>query len=164
MHLLLLVFPALMAFAAFSDLFTMRISNRLVLITAASFFALALLGGLSIEAIGMHVAVGAIVLAVTFALFAAGWIGGGDAKMAAAIAMWMGFAHVMPFLLYAAALGGVLTLAILVMRSHMLPSALLGVGWVEKLHDPQTGVPYGIALAAAAILVFPQTAIFSALV
>lgn len=159
----LLLFPALMAFTAFSDLFTMRISNRLVLATAAAFPILALIAGLPLEAIGMHAAAGTLVLAVTFAMFAAGWIGGGDAKIAAAIAMWMGFGLVLPFLLYAAILGGVLTLGILIARRYMLPAPLLNVGWIERLHDRATGIPYGIALAVAALLIYPQTAVFQGL-
>lgn len=156
----LFIFPALMAFVAFSDLFTMRISNRLVLITAALFPVAALIAGLPLQDIGLNAAMGLLVLALTFGLFAAGWIGGGDAKIAAAIALWMGPTLVLPFLLYAALIGGVLTLAIIVARGFMLPASLLQVGWIEKLHDKKTGIPYGIALAAAGILVYPQTAIF----
>jgi prepilin peptidase CpaA len=32
------------------------------------------------------------------------------------------------------------------------------MGWVERLHRPEGGVPYGIALAAAALLIYPYTA------
>jgi len=75
----LLLFPALMAFAASSDLLTMTISNRLSLALAGGFFALALVTGMSLPAIGMHVAAGALVLVIAFACFSQGWIGGGDA-------------------------------------------------------------------------------------
>ena len=88
----LLLFPALMAFAASSDLLTMTISNRLSLLLASSFFLLALITGMSFGIIGMHLAAGALVLAVCFGFFAMGWIGGGDAKLAAATALWFGFA------------------------------------------------------------------------
>src|SRR6218665_1627702 len=84
--LALLIFPLLMAFAAFSDLFTMRISNMLVLAVAVAFFALALLTGMAWQDIGLRIGVAAVVLVTTFAFFAFGWIGGGDAKLAAAIA------------------------------------------------------------------------------
>src|SRR5690606_812697 len=107
------LFSALMAYAAFSDLLTMRISNKLVLVTAAAFFVLALIAGLATVQIGWHVAAGALVLAVTFGMFAAGWIGGGDAKLAAAIGLWFGFDLLLPFLLYASIYGGALTLLIL---------------------------------------------------
>ena len=160
---LLIIFPALMAFVAASDLLTMRISNRLVLISAAAFPILALIAGMPLELIGLHIGSGLAILAVTFGLFAAGWIGGGDAKIAAVIAMWMGFGLVLPFLLYASVLGGVLTLVIIIGRRYMLPAPLLQVGWIYKLHSPKTGIPYGIALAGAAMLLYPTTFIFQAL-
>lgn len=154
------IFPLLMLVAAFFDLFTMRIPNILVGLVAIAFLALALLMSMDLAAIGLHLAVGATALAVTFILFALGWIGGGDAKLAAAIALWFGFELLLPFLLYAAVIGGALTLIILVARRFMLPASLLGVGWIVKLHDEKTGIPYGIALAAAALLVYPQTPVF----
>lgn len=160
--LMLLIFPALMAFAACSDLLTMRISNRLVLITAAAFFPLAFFAGLTLPLLGMHLGIAALVLVVTFAMFAAGWIGGGDAKLAAAIVLWLGLDLALPFLVYAALLGGALTLLILIVRRYMLPAPLLNVGWIVRLHDQKTGIPYGIALAAAAMLVYPQSAIYQA--
>ncbi len=57
-------------------------------------------------------------------------------------------------------LGGGLTLALLYMRMHPLPSGLVGQGWLVHLHDRQTGIPYGIALGAAALLLLPQSALF----
>lgn len=160
--LLLIVFPALMAFAACSDLLTMRISNKLVLATGAAFFVLALLAGMDIVQIGWHVAAGALVLAFTFGFFAAGWIGGGDAKLAAAIALWFGFDLILPFLLYASVFGGALTLIVLLGRNYMLPAPLMQVGWIERLHNQKTGIPYGIALAAAALVVYPMSPLFKA--
>ncbi len=153
-----------MAFAAFSDLLTMRISNKLVLATAASFFVLALVVGFDIAQIGWHIAAGALVLAITFGFFAAGWIGGGDAKLAAAIALWFGFEPMLPFLLYASIYGGALTLLILIGRRYMLPAPLMQIGWIERLHNEKTGIPYGIALAAAALMVYPASPVFLALV
>lgn len=163
MYWLFIIFPALMAFAASSDLLTMRISNKLVLVTAAAFFVLALIAGMAPVEIGWHVAAGAAVLAVTFGMFAAGWIGGGDGKLAAAIGLWFGFDLLLPFLLYASLYGGALTLLILIGRRYLLPAPLMQVGWIERLHNEKTGIPYGIALAAAALMVYPQSAVFNAL-
>ena len=88
--LALVIFPLLMAFAAFSDLFTMRISNKLVLTVIVAFFALALFVGLPLEVIGMHLACAAGVLVVALVFFNLGWIGGGDGKLVAATALWLG--------------------------------------------------------------------------
>jgi prepilin peptidase CpaA len=159
----LLLFPALMAFAASSDLLTMTISNRVCLALVGLFLALALLTGMPAEQMLSHAGAAAVVLAATFAFFACGWIGGGDAKLAAATALWLGFAHLLDYLLYASLFGGALTLLMLQFRNVPLPASLVGRVWAERLHDRNGGVPYGIALAAAALAVYPDTAWMKAL-
>jgi len=153
----LLVFPALMAFAASSDLFTMTISNRVSLALIGGFAAMALINGMSASEVLAHLEAAAIVLVVTFVFFARGWIGGGDAKLASATALWLGFDHLMVYLLYASIFGGVLTFALIRFRLMPLPMALAEQDWVKRLHRMDGGVPYGIALAAAALLVYPDT-------
>lgn len=153
----LLLFPALMAFAASSDLLTMTISIRLSLALAGGFFALALVTGMSLPAIGMHVAAGALVLVIAFACFSQGWIGGGDAKLAAATALWFGFDFLLQYLLYASLFGGALTVLLIQFRLMPLPAMLSRQPWILRLHEKGAGIPYGIALAAAALAVYPQT-------
>jgi prepilin peptidase CpaA len=154
----LAMFPALMAFAASSDLFTMTISNRLSLALAAGFLLLTLVIGMSWPAFGMHLAAGALVLLVTFFFFSQGWIGGGDAKLAAATALWFGFDNLFDYLVYASIFGGVLTLVLIQFRKLPLPAPLARQPWILRLHETGGGVPYGIALAAAALAVYPKTA------
>jgi len=153
----LLMFPALMAFAASSDLFTMTISNRLSLLLAAGFVLLAIATGMSLAEIGLHLAAAAMVLVVAFGLFSQGWIGGGDAKLAAATALWFGFDYLLDYMIYASLFGGVLTIALLQFRNLPLPAALARQTWITRLHETGGGVPYGIALAAAALIVYPKT-------
>jgi prepilin peptidase CpaA len=160
--LALLIFPLLMAFAASSDLLTMRISNRLVMVLFFGFFAVALLIGMPVQQIGLHLACAAVVLVVAFAFFAFGWIGGGDAKLAAATTLWLGFGMTLPYVVYAGILGGLLTLALLAVRNIPLPLFMTRVTWIERLHHKETGIPYGIALAAAGLLTYSDTAIFHA--
>ena len=160
----MLVFPLLMAYAASSDLLTMRISNRLVLLLIGFFFAIALSAGLPFELLGMHVVAALLVLAVSFTFFALGWIGGGDAKLIAATSLWFGFDSMLYYLIYASLLGGALTLSLLAVRRWPLPLQLKQVAWIDRLHDSKTGVPYGIALAAAGLLVYPTSLIFQRLV
>ena len=159
-----LVFPMLMAFAAFSDLFTMRISNRLVLAVVLGFAVMALLTGMPLETVGIHLACAAAALVLGFAFFAFGWIGGGDAKLIVAIVMWFGLGLLLQYVVYASLLGGALTLLLLALRRWPLPAGLRRVEWVDRLHNQKTGVPYGIALAAAALLLYPQTFIFQRLI
>jgi prepilin peptidase CpaA len=153
----LLLFPALMAFAAASDLFTMTISNRVSLALAAGFLALAAFGGMSVADILLHFAAGATVLVVAFGCFAMGWVGGGDAKVAASAALWFGFAHLMNYLLYASLFGGALTLVLLQFRQWPLPYTLTGQAWLLRLHAKESGIPYGIALATGALMIYPET-------
>ena len=153
----LVLFPALMAFAASSDLITMTISNRVSLALAGGFLVLALVTGMSLADIGWHFAAGALVLVVAFVFFSSGWIGGGDAKLAAATALWLGFEQLLPYLLYASLLGGVLTFAMIQLRTMPLPAVFAGQAWAERLNRMDTGIPYGIALAVAALLIYPHT-------
>jgi len=62
----LLFFPALMAFAASSDLFTMTISNRLSLALVGGFAVLAVFSGMSLPVIGLHLGAGGLVLVISF--------------------------------------------------------------------------------------------------
>jgi prepilin peptidase CpaA len=146
-----------MAFAASSDLLTMTISNRVTLILLAGFFALALVTGMSQQELLSHIGAGLAVLAVTFVFYARGWIGGGDAKLAAVTALWFGFDQLLVYALYASLLGGVLTIAMLRFRLAPLPEVLARQEWLMRLHQRDSGVPYGIALAAAALLIYPET-------
>jgi prepilin peptidase CpaA len=153
----LLLFPTLMAFAASSDLLTMTISNRVSLLLIAGFFVLAVASGMGPTEIGLHIAAGAIVLALSFTCFAMGWIGGGDAKVAAASALWFGFGHLLEYLVYASLFGGVLTLLLLEFRQWPLPVLFCNQDWLLRLHGRNTGIPYGIALSLGALLIYPET-------
>jgi prepilin peptidase CpaA len=153
----LLLFPALMAFAASSDLLTMTISNRLSLALAGTFFLLTLVTGMNPTAIGMHLAAAALVLIIGFGFFTQGWIGGGDAKLVAVTALWFGFDYLFDYLLYAALLGGALTALLILFRKLPLRGTLVRQAWILRLHETGGKIPYGVALAAAALIVYPKT-------
>jgi prepilin peptidase CpaA len=146
-----------MAFAAASDLVTMTISNRISLLLGAGFVVLALLSGMSLHEMLSHAGAGLAVLAVAFLCFAMGWIGGGDAKVAAAAALWFGFGNLLEYLVYVSLFGGALTLLLLQFRQWPLPAALHGQSWLMRLHSKESGIPYGIALALGALLIYPET-------
>ena len=150
-------FPAMMVFAALMDLMTMKIRNRLVLVLLAGYAVLAPLAGIAVVDMAMSASLAAGVFLAGFMLFSMGWIGGGDAKLATATVLWLGVAQAGPYLLYTALLGGRLTLAVLVFRRMPLPEGW-SPEWIERLHAPQSGVPYGAAMAPAALMVFPHTA------
>ncbi len=160
---LLLVFPAAMVFAGAFDLLTMTIPNRISLGLLAAFCVAAPLAGLPLETILWHFAVGAGVLAAGIFMFAMGWLGGGDAKLLAAASLWIGFDNFVIYLAQVAILGGVLAIGILVFRRlpvKALPWTL--PEWALRLHKKGNGIPYGLAIAGAALKIYPQTAWFAA--
>jgi prepilin peptidase CpaA len=151
------VFAFTMVHAGLTDLTMMKIRNSLVLLFLLAFAVLAPLLGFDIYDIGWSVAVAAGVLLFTFTCFTFGWIGGGDAKLAAVTALWFGVDHTPVYLVYTALLGGVLSLAILQLRAMTLPTFLQDNSWIVRLHSQGSGIPYGVAMASAALVVFPQT-------
>jgi prepilin peptidase CpaA len=151
------VFPAAVIFAASMDLVSMTIPNRISLFMIAAFLCLAPFAGMSWGQFGGHLAAGAIVLAVTVAMFFARLMGGGDAKLLAAIALWVGMDHVAVYVLMAAVCGGLLALALIFFRSLPLPLVMAREAWIGRLYQPKGDIPYGIALSAAALWIYPQT-------
>lgn len=158
--LVLFVVPALLALAAGWDLASYTIPNAFSLVLIAAFVLFALLAGMSPAQAGWHGLAGAIGLGVGFALFALGHVGGGDAKLFAAIALWLGFDNLIEFALIASLFGGALALALISLRRLPLPAALAGRSWLARLHERRAGIPYGVALAAGALVVLPHTEIF----
>jgi prepilin peptidase CpaA len=159
----LIIFPLLMVFAALTDLFTMTIPNRISLILVGVYFALALYLPIPLDIVGWHLSCAAAMLVLTFVMFHFQWIGGGDAKLAAATALWLGWDHLLDYGLVASIAGGVLTVIVIELRRHDLPQKVLSLNFVAKLADKNGGVPYGIALALAGLFVYPQTVVWARL-
>jgi len=151
-------FCATVAWAAVTDLVTLRIRNDLVLFLAAVYFSLAPIAGIGWGEIASSAAVASLVLVVMFVLFGLGWIGGGDAKLAAVAALWLGGGQALEFVFGTALAGGALALLLLQFRNIPLPGFALRFPWALRLHAAGSGVPYGVAIAAGALLVFPDTA------
>lgn len=151
------IFPLCLAVAAFSDLFTMTIPNRVSAILIGAFLLIAPMAGLSLPIIGLHLAAGLIVFAVCFALFAMNIMGGGDAKLLTASAVWFGLNNsLMEFLIYVSFLGGLLTLIILVMRKQ--ENAIMASGIpVPPLLLTAKKIPYGIAIGLGGFLAYPSS-------
>tara|TARA_R110000824_G_scaffold118960_14_gene272263 strand:+ start:397078 stop:397593 length:516 start_codon:yes stop_codon:yes gene_type:complete len=154
------IFCLAMIFAGLRDLTTMTIPNWLTLGLTVMFFVAALLVSMPLAEIAQHTAIGFVTLLVGMAFFAKGWIGGGDAKLMAAVALWLGWSQALPYFVFASVFGGGLTLLILGYRNLPLPGFVMRQPWAARLHDRAEGVPYGLALAAAALLIFPDTDIF----
>ncbi|MFG1420704.1 A24 family peptidase [Roseixanthobacter liquoris] len=152
-----LCFAAAMVWAAIRDVGTMRIRNALVLFLLAAYALLAPLSGQGVAPIGLSAGFAALILVCMMAFFTLGWIGGGDAKLAAVASLWLGPAQAFPYLLYTALFGGVLTLVILQLRAVPLPAHCRSIPWIARLHDPKSRIPYGVAIASGALYVLPKT-------
>src|SRR5215469_18843553 len=157
--LLIAVLPAMLAAAAGWDLASFTIPNLLTLALAAVFGVFALAVGLSLGTVGLHLLAGLIALMLGFSLFAFGYIGGGDAKLYAGAALWLGPHDLVVYTLVATILGGLLTLTLLALRQLPLPAGLARQAWILKLHDTRSGIPYGVALAAGVFAILPQAEI-----
>ncbi|HKQ46164.1 MAG TPA: prepilin peptidase [Rhizomicrobium sp.] len=158
--LVLVVLPLLLVAAAGWDIASFTIPNFLSLALSVVFAVFAFAAGLSTAVIGWHLLAGCIGLLIGFTLFALGYIGGGDAKLFAAMALWFGLKDFLPYALVASLFGGLLTLGLMLLRRCPLPAFLSHQGWVAKLHDVRSGIPYGVALVAGAFILLPRTEIF----
>ena len=158
--LILGALPLLLVVAAGWDIASFTIPNFLTLALTLAFAVFAAAAGLSAADIGWHALAGFVGLFMGFTLFALGFIGGGDAKLFAAVLLWLGLKDILPYALVASLFGGLLTLGVLLLRRYPLPALLSRQGWIVKLHDARSGVPYGVALVAGAFFLLPSTEIF----
>lgn len=159
---LLLVFPAAMAFAGSMDLFTMTIPNKVSLALIVAFAIVAAVIGMPWQLVVSHILAGLLFLAVGILMFSRGLLGGGDAKLLAAAALWFGFEHMLLFLYLVSLMGGVLAISILFYRKSLPPMWLLKQDWALRLHESKGGIPYGVAIAGAALWLYPSTSWFAA--
>ena len=157
--LVLSILPLGLALAAISDLATMTIPNRVPVALLASFLILAPFSGVAWPEIGMSLVAGLAVFGVCFALFALNVMGGGDAKLLTAAAIWFGFNHsLLVFLVTVGYVGGAVTLVFLLLRSQAGSVMAMGIPLPPSLVNAKK-IPYGIAIAIAGFLTFEQAPI-----
>ena len=160
--LLLLIFPLLVIAAALRDATSYTIPNWLSLVLVAAFPVAALALGLPLPTIGLNFAIGAAALVAGIGMFALGWIGGGDAKLFAAAAVWLGWAPSITYLAVTGLAGGALAMGLLALRSaHIRPFIPAGPAWFARLVEPGENVPYGVAIAVGALAAFPASALMN---
>ena len=153
---LLTVFPALTIVAALRDATSYTIPNWISGALILGFPVAALALGLAPASLGIHAMVGLVALAAGMAMFALGWIGGGDAKLFAAAGLWLGWPASATYLLVTAVAGGGLAVGLLGLRSIWLrPYVQDGPAWLGRLTTPGENVPYGVAIAVGALAAFP---------
>lgn len=156
------IFPLCLAVAAFSDLFTMTIPNRVSAILLGSFVVIAPFAGLDLTAIGFHLGAGFLVFAFCFVLFGFNIMGGGDAKLLTASAVWFGWdPSLVEYLVYVSLIGGFLSLGIISLRAHTDTILATGLPVPNSLLLAKK-VPYGIAIGLAAFLSYPASPLMQA--
>jgi prepilin peptidase CpaA len=141
----LLVLGALLWLAAF-DLRHRRLPTKVILAVGTLFFVDALVIGMPAKAILAHVVLSLAVLLICAGLFAAKMLGGGDAKLAAVVFLWVGASLSVLALTLISLIGTVVSLVSLATQ-HMsqthrsLPLRALA------MFSGKRGVPYGVALS-----------------
>jgi prepilin peptidase CpaA len=156
--LIFVVFPFCMVFAAVSDMLSMTIANRVSVVLVATFAVVAPFTGMDWATYGWHFAAGGLVLVATFGLFALGGMGGGDAKLMSATAVFLGFnIHLLEYLVISAFLGGVITFAILRFRGSALAVFTSRNMFLRHFADDGVGIPYGIALGLGGLVAYPSS-------
>jgi prepilin peptidase CpaA len=143
-EILIVLLGIILVIAAVIDVRTFTISNRLNL-------AVALLAPLYWWSVAVPVwpdaavqlAAAAIVFIVLAGAFYLGMMGGGDVKLAAALALWFSPPEILKFLVVMSIVGGVLTLGIL--AAHRLRSK-----------EGRPKIPYGVAIACGGLVILTQ--------
>ncbi|NBB16561.1 pilus assembly protein CpaA [Caulobacter sp. SLTY] len=161
--LLLSVFPAMVIVGGLKDITSYTIPNWISGVLIAGFFLAAVGVGLPWQSALMALGVGVAALFLAMGMFALGWIGGGDAKLFAAAALWLGWPASLTFVLVTGLAGGALALSLLGLRSVWLrPLAVRGPDWVGRLAEPGGDAPYGVAIAIGALAAFPESPLVEA--
>jgi prepilin peptidase CpaA len=160
----LLVFPLLVIGGALRDVASYTIPNWISLALIVTFPLAALALGVPLPTIGLHLAIGVGALVAGMAMFALGWIGGGDAKLFAAAGLWLGWPASFTYLAATGIAGGALAVTLLALRAPLLrPFVCNGPAWFVRLAEPGENVPYGLAIAIGALVAFPGGDLMQAL-
>ncbi len=99
-----------------------------------------------------HFAAFGVVLAVGIVLFSLRLLGGGDVKLMTVAALWLGWDRLLEFVVWVAIYGGVLSIALLLLRSQWLQMLYAHLGRPPRVLRPQADIPYGIAIAAGGLM------------
>ncbi|WP_420479726.1 A24 family peptidase [Brevundimonas sp. FT23028] len=154
--ILLGVMPMLVIVGGLSDLTTMKIPNWISLALIAGFLPAALVAGLPLGDVAVHFGVAFTALLVGMGMFALRWIGGGDAKLMASACLWLGLQGSGLFLVYTGLMGGLFCLFLILARAQFRPYLAGAPGWMTTLMEPKGDIPYGVAIAAGALIAYPS--------
>lgn len=155
--LLLSILPCLTIAAGLRDLTTMTIPNWISGLLILGFFPAAFMVGLPVMTVLTHLGVAVIALFVGMGLFAMRIVGGGDAKLMAAVCLWLGVTGSAMFILWTGVAGGVFCLTLIFARTQLRPYVHGAPGWIDHLLEPKGDIPYGVAICVGALMAFPSS-------
>ncbi len=153
-----LLFVAPLMVACYTDFSEMKIPNWVSAVVMASFAVTLPLTWGGLEWFGEHMAVGGILFVVGFILWALKGLGAGDVKLMSSVGLWFGFTEVMSFILYTTLFGAALGLVLLIGRKYV-PVRLEGTVFINKMFQGEGHMPYGLAISAGALTVWPTSQI-----
>lgn len=153
------ILPLIAVAAAVHDVATYRIPNWMSAVLLAVFIPAAVATGMEPRLIAIDALVGLAVLLVGMCLMAGNLLGGGDAKIMAAIAPYVGLTALTEFVLFTAVAGGALALLALAVRRLPEDLRTRGPGWWRRLVEPCGPLPYGVAICVGALATFPASRI-----
>ncbi len=154
--LVIIVFIITLA-SCVSDVRSLRIPNSHSLVILVSFIVAYALSPESFGAWWEHLGAGAGMFVITYLMFVAGMLGGGDSKLGTVLALWVGLKGLMLYVFYMAVVGGFVGIASLVIKKKKPFKNPLPGSWVAQVQEGRNAVPYGIAIVAGAWLALFHT-------
>lgn len=149
-HLVILCLAGLLCWALVSDALTMKIPNRISIGLVALYPAWVMASGMPLDQVLLPIALAIVMLVAGFTFFDLGWIGGGDAKMLAALTLWAGPEMLLPMIFVTTLAGGVMATGA-ILSEAMRRRAVLARG--GEVNGPflssviKSKIPYGVAIA-----------------
>lgn len=156
------VFPAGMIIAAFNDIYEFKIPNWVSVALLIAYFTAGLALGVDLRILFEGFVLACVSIVLGFGLFVANVLGGGDAKLLAATAPWVGLGGLGPFLFNVALAGGGLAIFLIVFRKTPALPVYAHAPWLLRLHQRPKDIPYAVAIATGGLLSFPQIPYFTA--
>ena len=148
-QLILYLLAALLVAAACQDMAKLTIANIFPVLVILLFPVWVAVAGPETD-LWMNGVNFLIILGVGIGLFAMQWLGGGDVKLFAAVALWFDFSGIVPLIFYVTAAGGALALILMLLRRAVPAGIRDRLDWaVFARRGP---IPYGVAIAVGAIL------------
>jgi prepilin peptidase CpaA len=158
-----LAFVSLLFWAALSDFLSFKIPNFISILLVLLYFFALLPSNWDFSQLVSNLTTAVGVLTICFLLFIRGYIGGGDAKLIAAISLWTGVEGLSTFIFFTTLSGGGIALLLISFRYFTLSEKLKKICCIKQLYDEKTYVPYAIAIAGGALATLDEVLVFAPL-